>query len=201
MTDDLNCDLGSYGHKQVISPNIDKLAKNGFLFYNAHNQFPLCGPSRTSLMTGMYSNQTKHTVLDVDVRQTIPNVVTLGQRFKQRGYTSVRIGKIFHYGNPSTIGASGAQDDISTWTYTINPYGRDKEEEYKIKTLKERQYGGTLSWLAADGEDEEQTDGIGATEAIEQLDKFSKNGNKFFLAVGMYRPHTPFVAPKKYFDM
>ena len=201
MTDDLNCDLGSYGHKQVISPNIDKLAKNGFLFYNAHNQFPLCGPSRTSLMTGMYSNQTKHTLLDVDVRQTIPNVVTLGQRFKQRGYTSVRIGKIFHYGNPGTIGTSGTQDDISTWTYTINPYGRDKEEEYKIKTLKERQYGGTLSWLAAEGKDEEQTDGIGATEAIEQLDKFSKNGNKFFLAVGMYRPHTPFVAPKKYFDM
>ena len=201
MTDDLNCDLGSYGHPQVISPNIDKLAKSGVLFLNAHNQFPLCGPSRTSLMTGMYSNQTKHTKLDVDVRQTIPDVITLGQRFKQRGYTSVRIGKIYHYGNPGTIGTSGAQDDISTWTYTINPYGRDKEEEYKIKTLKPRQYGGTLSWLAADGEDEEQTDGIGASEAIEQLEKFSKNGKKFFLAVGMYRPHTPFVAPKKYFDM
>ena len=201
IADDLNCDLGSYGHPQVISPNIDKLAKSGVLFLNAHNQFPLCGPSRTSLMTGMYSNQTKHTKLDVDVRQTIPDVITLGQRFKQRGYTSVRIGKIYHYGNPGTIGTSGAQDDISTWTYTINPYGRDKEEEYKIKTLKPRQYGGTLSWLAADGEDEEQTDGIGASEAIEQLEKFSKNGKKFFLAVGMYRPHTPFVAPKKYFDM
>ena len=201
MTDDLNCDLGSYGHHQVKSPNIDKLAESGVLFYNAHNQFPLCGPSRTSLMTGMYSNQTKHTRLDVDVRQTIPNVITLGQRFKQRGYTSVRIGKIFHYGNPGTIGTSGAQDDISTWTYTINPYGRDKEEEYKINTLRTRQYGGTLSWLAADGKDEEQTDGIGANEAIEQLEKFSKNGNNFFLAVGMYRPHTPFVAPKKYFDM
>ena len=201
MTDDLNCDLGSYGHPQVLSPNIDKLAENGVLFLNAHNQFPLCGPSRTSLMTGMYSNQTKHTKLDVDVRQTIPDVVTLGQRFKQRGYTSVRIGKIYHYGNPGTIGTSGAQDDISTWTYTINPYGRDKEEEDKINTLKPRQYGGTLSWLAADGVDEEQTDGIGASEAIEQLEKFSKNGKKFFLAVGMYRPHTPFVAPKKYFDM
>ena len=62
MTDDLNCDLGSYGHPQVLSPNIDKLAENGVLFLNAHNQFPLCGPSRTSLMTGMYSNQTKHTL-------------------------------------------------------------------------------------------------------------------------------------------
>ena len=200
MTDDLNCDLGSYGHPQVISPNIDELANQGVLFENAHNQFPLCGPSRVSLMTGMYSDQTMHTKLDVDLRQTIPDVVTLGQRYRQRGYTSVRIGKIYHYGNPGTIGSSG-QDDISTWDYTINPYGRDKEEEYKINTLRKRQYGGTLSWLAADGTDEEQTDGIGATEAIEQLEKFSKNGKNFFLAVGMYRPHTPYVAPKKYFDM
>ena len=200
MTDDLNCDLGSYGHPQVISPNIDELANQGVLFENAHNQFPLCGPSRVSLMTGMYSDQTMHTKLDIDLRQTIPDVVTLGQRYRQRGYTSVRIGKIYHYGNPGTIGSSG-QDDISTWDYTINPYGRDKEEEYKINTLRKRQYGGTLSWLAADGTDDEQTDGIGATEAIEQLEKFSKNGKNFFLAVGMFRPHTPYVAPKKYFDM
>ena len=200
MTDDLNCDLGSYGHPQVISPNIDKLAREGVLFENAHVQFPLCGPSRVSLMTGMYSDQTMHTMLNVDLRQTIPDVVTLGQRYRQRGYTSVRIGKIYHYGNPGTIGSSG-QDDVSTWDYTINPYGRDKEEEYKINTLSKRKYGGTLSWLAADGKDEEQTDGIGATEAIEQLDKFSKSGKKFFLAVGMYRPHTPYVAPKKYFDL
>ena len=179
MTDDLNCDLGSYGHPQVISPNIDELANQGVLFENAHNQFPLCGPSRVSLMTGMYSDQTMHTKLDVDLRQTIPDVVTLGQRYRQRGYTSVRIGKIYHYGNPGTIGSSG-QDDISTWDYTINPYGRDKEEEYKINTLRKRQYGGTLSWLAADGTDEEQTDGIGATEAIEQLEKFSKNGKISF---------------------
>jgi arylsulfatase A-like enzyme len=200
MADDLNCDLGSYGHPQVISPNIDKLASDGVLFENAHNQFPLCSPSRISLMTGMYSDQTKSTKLQVHLRQTVPDVVTLGQRFKQRGYTSVRIGKIYHYGNPSTIGTSST-DDVSTWTYTINPYGRDKEEEYKIKTLRPRQYGGTLSWLAADGKDEEQTDGIAATEAIEQLEKFSKNGKNFFLAVGMFRPHTPYVAPKKYFDM
>lgn len=199
MTDDLNCDLGSYGHHQVISPNIDRLASEGVLFENAHVQFPLCGPSRASLMTGMYSDQTNHTMLNVDLRQTIPDVITLGQRYRQRGYTSVRIGKIYHYGNPGTIGTSG-QDDISTWDYTINPYGRDKEEEYKINTLRKRQYGGTLSWLAAEGKDEEQTDGIGATEAIEQLEKFSKNRKKFFLAVGMYRPHTPYVAPKKYFD-
>ena len=200
IADDLNCDLGSYNHPQVISPSIDKLASKGILFENAHNQYPLCGPSRASFMTGMYADQTKMTNNNVLLRTTVPDVITMGQRFRQQGYRSVRIGKIYHYDNPSSIGTSSA-DDLFTWDYTINPYGRDKEEEYKINTLKKRQYGGTLSWLAADGTDEEQTDGIGATEAIEQLEKFSKNGQNFFLAVGMYRPHVPFVAPKKYFDM
>ena len=200
IADDLNCDLGSYGHPQVISPNIDKLAKNGTLFGNVHNQYPLCGPSRASFMTGMYTDQTKMTNNNVLLRTTVPDVITMGQRFRQQGYRSVRIGKIYHFDNPSSIGTSSA-DDIYTWDQTINPYGRDKIEEYKINTLTTRQYGGTLSWLAADGTDEEQTDGIGATEAIEQLESYSKTGQNFFLAVGMYRPHTPFVAPKKYFDM
>jgi arylsulfatase A-like enzyme len=200
MTDDLNCDLGSYNHDQVISPNIDKLAEEGFLFENAHVQWPQCGQSRASFMTGMYSDQTKHTKLNVDIRTTIPDVITLGQRFRQRGYKSVRIGKIYHYDNPGSIGTSSA-DDIYTWDYTINPYGRDKEEEYKIKTLKTRQYGGTLSWLEAEGSDEEQTDGIVATEALEQLEKFAKSGENFFLGVGFFKPHTPYVAPKKYFEM
>ena len=200
IADDLNCDLGSYGHPQVISPNIDKLAKNGTLFGNVHNQYPLCGPSRASFMTGMYTDQTKMTNNNVLLRTTVPDVITMGQRFRQQGYRSVRIGKIYHFDNPSSIGTSSA-DDIYTWDQTINPYGRDKIDEYKINTLTPRQYGGTLSWLAADGNDDEQTDGIGATEAIEQLENFSKNGQNFFLAVGMYRPHTPFVAPKKYFDM
>ena len=79
--------------------------------------------------------------------------------------------------------------------------GRDKVEEYKINTLKEKSYGGTLSWLAADGTDEEQTDGIGATETIKFLDEFAKSGENFFLAYGLYRPHTPYVAPKKYYDL
>ena len=200
MTDDLNCDLGSYYHNQVLSPNIDKLASNGILFENAHIQWPQCGASRASFMTGMYSDQTRNTKLNTYIRTTTPDVITLGQRFKQRGYKSVRIGKIYHYDNPGSIGTSSA-DDIFTWDYTINPYGRDKEEEYKVNTLRTRAYGGTLSWLEADGSDEEQTDGIVATEAMEQLDKFSKTKQNFFLAVGFFKPHTPYVAPKKYFDM
>ena len=151
-------------------------------------------------MSGMYTEQTKITQNNIHLRSTVPDVITLGQRFRQQGYQSARIGKVFHYDNPSSIGTSGF-DDIYSWDKTINPYGRDKIEEHKINTLIPRRYGGTLSWLAADGEDEEQTDGIAASEAIELLDEFSKSGESFFLAVGMYRPHTPFVAPKKYFDL
>ena len=200
IADDLNCDLGIYGNKIVKTPFIDELGKNGIVLKNVHNQYPLCGPSRASFMTGMYADQTNIISNNVYLRSTVPKVITLGQRFRQQGYQSVRIGKIFHYDNPSSIGTSGC-DDIYSWDQTFNPYGRDKKEEYKINTLSPRRYGGTLSWLAAEGKDEEQTDGIGASKAIEYLDEFAKSGENFFLAVGMYRPHTPYVAPKKYFDL
>ena len=200
IADDLNCDLGAYGNSVVKTPNIDRLAERGVLFENAHSQYPWCGPSRASLMTGMYTNQTKITNNNMNLRNSVPDVITLGQRFRQQGYQSVRIGKIFHYDNPNAIGTSG-NDDIYSWDQTVNPYGRDKIEEYKINTLKPRRYGGTLSWLAADGKDDEQTDGIAASEAIKKLDYFSKRETPFFLAVGFFRPHTPFVAPKKYFDL
>ena len=106
IADDLNCDIGVYGNKVVKTPNIDRLIENGTLFLNAHCQYPLCGPSRASLMTGMYSNQTKMTKNNIFLRNTVPDVITIGQRFRQQGYQSVRIGKIFHYDNPSTIGTS-----------------------------------------------------------------------------------------------
>ena len=200
VADDLNCDLGAYGNSVVKTPNIDRLAERGILFENAHNQYPLCGPSRASFLTGMYTNQTKITRNNMNLRNSIPDVITLGQRFRQQGYQSVRIGKMFHYDNPSAIGTSG-NDDIYSWDQTINPYGRDKIEEHKINTLAPRKYGGTLSWLAADGSDEEQTDGIGSSEAIKKLEQFALSETPFFLAVGFFRPHTPFVAPKKYFDI
>ena len=200
VADDLNCDIGAYGNAQAITPNIDKLAERGVLFGNAHNQYPWCAPSRASFMTGMYADQTKIKSLRVYLRQAIPDVVTLGQKFRMENYHSVRVGKIFHYHNPRDIGTAGHDDNYS-WDQTVNPYGRDKIEEYKINTLRPRNYGGTLSWLSADGNDEEQTDGIGATETIKFLDRFAASGEHFFMAFGLYRPHTPYVAPKKYFDM
>ena len=200
IADDLNCAIGAYGDAVVKTPNLDKLAKKGMLFENAHVQYPLCGPSRVSIMTGLYPDQTKSKQLRLYVRQTIPDVITIGQQFKIENYHSVRVGKIYHYHNPRDLGTAG-HDDSFTWDRTVNPYGRDKLEEYKIKGLKPKWDGGTLSWLQAEGTDEEQTDGIGATETIAFLDEFAQSGENFFLAFGLYRPHVPFVAPKAYYDM
>jgi len=200
ICDDLNCDLACYGHPQVQSPNIDRLAKRGLRFEHAYCQFPLCGPSRASFMTGMYPDQTLVHRNAIYIREHLPNVQTMSQMFRRNGYFATRIGKLYHYNVPLHIGTSG-HDDPYSWDATVNPYGRDRIEEDSIFTLVPGQYGGTLSWLAADGSDEEQTDGISATEAVRLLKKYSQDETRFFLAVGLFRPHTPYVAPKKYFDL
>lgn len=200
ICDDLNCDLGCYGHSQVKSPNIDRLASTGVRFEHAYCQFPLCGPSRASFMTGLYPDQTTIVRNAIRIRERMPEVVSLSQMFRRNGYEATRIGKIYHYNVPADIGNDG-HDDPASWDVTVNPKGRDKTEEKKVFSLRPGSYGGTLSWLAADGADKEQTDGIAATNAIEKLNQYAKSKKPFFMAVGLYRPHTPYVAPKSYFEM
>jgi len=200
IADDLNCAIGAFGDPHADTPNIDRLAQEGVLFTNAHVQYPLCGPSRVSFMTGLYPDQTKSKKLRLHVRQTIPDVITLGQKFRMESYHSVRVGKVYHYHNPRDIGTA-SYDDPYTWDRTVNPYGIDKIEEHKVTYLKPRFNGGVLSWHKSSGKDEEQTDGIGANNTIDFLDEFAKSGENFFLAFGLYRPHVPFVAPKKYYEL
>ena len=200
ICDDLNCDLGCYGHPLVKSPNIDRLAARGVRFDNAFCQYPLCGPSRASFMAGLYPDQTLIHRNAIYIREHVPDVLTMSQMFRQQGYFATRIGKIYHYNVPRHVGTSG-HDDPYSWDYTINPRGRDKDDEDLIYSLRPGFFGGTMSWLAADGSDEEQTDGIAATEAIRLLEQYSATDRPFFLAVGLYRPHTPYVAPKKYFEL
>ena len=116
ICDDLNCDIGVYGHPVVQTPNIDRLAERGVLFRNAHCQYPLCGPSRASFMTGMYPDQTLVRRNARYIREHIPNVMTIPQVFRQDEYFAVRIGKVFHYNVPRHIGTSG-HDDPYSWNH------------------------------------------------------------------------------------
>jgi len=198
-TDDLNMAIGCYGNDFVKTPNIDRLAKKGVKFSNAHCQIPWCSPSRSSLLTGLRPDSVKVFDLDTHFRQTVPDVVTLPQHFKNNGYHSARIGKIFHYNNPSGIGTNGLDDSLS-WNERVNPIGQGKLEEDKIINLTpNKSLGSAMAFWPSTGTDAEQTDGKVATEAIRIMNE--RKSEPFFLAVGFFSPHVPLVAPKKYFDL
>lgn len=210
--DDLRPELGCYGAPAVKSPTLDKLAGEGRLFERAYCQYAICGPSRASLLTGLRPNTLQIKDIDTFFRDTVPDCVTLPQHFKRHGYQTLYIGKVFH---------ARQEDDKYSWDRRIPLPGKNGgyPGEYKlpesIETMKRRReeavakYGadaqlqgmnGGPAWEAADVPDSEYIDGRIADGAIAALREL-KGGKPFFLGVGFHKPHLPFVAPKKYFDL
>lgn len=202
--DDMNNDLSAFGNSQVKTPNLERLASMGVRFDRAYCQQPLCGPSRASLMTGLRPDTLDLHTLKHEMRDKNPDVVSLGQLFRQNGYFSARAGKIYHYGNPSQIGTD-ANDDPETWDERYNPAGIDKTQEENIvrygpnRTPRKEQLGISMAWWDPVSEDEEHTDGMVAAKILELME--AKKDEPFFLAAGFFNPHCPYVAPKRYFDL
>ena len=180
MVDDLRPLLGCYGHPEIHTPNIDRLAARGTVFNRAYCQWPLCSPSRTSYLTGLRPETTGVTNNRVFFRSTVPNVVTLPQHFKANGYHSQAVGRVFHLPD--------FQDDENSWSA---PSWRPKWTRIDYET--------TQSWQAVDIDDDALRDGKTAVRAVQVLNQIKER--QFFLAVGFYKPHLPFRAPKKYFEL
>lgn len=199
--DDMNNDLGCYGHPVVKSPNIDRLASQGIAFANAYCQFPLSSPSRSSILTGYRPDKTRVFDLRYHFRQDLPDITTLPQMFKNNGYYVARVGKLYHYGNPGDIGTNGLDDRVS-WTERFNPAGLDKTALEPVVTnfTPKRGLGSAMAYMNdRNGTDPEHTDGKVATETIRLLEKHKDE--LFFIAAGFYRPHCPWITPGKYFDL
>lgn len=213
--DDLRPELGCYGKDYIKSPNIDALARSGLRFDRAYVQQAVCSPSRTSIMTGVRPDTSKVWDLVTSFRVALPDVVTLGQHFKQHGYFVQGMGKIYH----------GSLNDEATWS---TPWQTPKAAKYALPEnlkLDERQYAIAAAkkkakddgepdntpstgqnsrgpaFEAADVPDNTFTDGKVADLAVATLRELSAKPEPFFLAVGLIKPHLPFVAPQKYWDL
>lgn len=189
--DDLRPNIGAYGDKVGLTPNMDKLANEGVLFSRAYCQMAICGPSRSSILTGMYPDQIGVINMSTHFRKKQPDVVTLPQIFKQNGYHSVAIGKVFH-------ARPFAQDTVSLTRPPILNLGV-KIEQYELP--ENRTGGKAAATEMAEVSDTAYWDGKIANHAIEALKEFKASGESFFLSVGFMKPHLPFNAPKKYWDM
>ena len=201
--DDLNNDLGAYGHPLVRSPSIDRLAAEGLRFDAAYAQYPVCSPSRSSFLTGLYPQQTGVLGNGPHFREFVPDAVTLPEFFARHGYFTARVGKIFHYNVPAGIGTDGL-DDPQSWDERRNPAGIDVDYESEVVTINpETASGATLTWLGVPGDGSRHTDARVTDAAIDLLQTHHprRTGQSLFLAVGYYRPHTPFIAPASYFEM
>ena len=180
VVDDLRPLLGCYDHPEMHTPNIDRLAERGTLFNRAYCQYPLCHPSRTSILTGLRPNTTGVFSNSTGFRENLPNAVTLPQHFKTAGYHTQSVGKV----------AQNLERQDDTYSWSVPSWTQPSAYDNRSSVP---------SWRALDVEDDELRDGRAAKRAIEVLEEIQNT--RFFLAVGFRKPHLPFYAPKRYYEL
>lgn len=209
IADDLTAEAVScYRDAASATPAIDSLAARGTRYSRAYCQFPVCGPSRASFMSGYYPHGSGTMGYVSGRKQIGPDRLTWSQHFAKHGYHTARVGKIFHMGVPGDIetGSDGA-DDPASWHERFNSKGPEWKAKGDGELLENNRDGkkpvkggNTLELVKADGDDLVHADGKTAQKACELLEQYKAAGKPFFLAVGFVRPHVPFVAPRKYFE-
>ncbi|MCM2374754.1 sulfatase [Aporhodopirellula aestuarii] len=201
IADDLNTALSGFGHKQCKTPNLDRLAERGVKFENMHCQYPVCGASRASIMSGLYPYSNLTLGNEGTLRGNMPNVVTLSQTFRNNGYYAGRVSKIYHMRIPfEIIDGTAESDDPFSWDEAINIKAPEHNAAGELTNWSPKDKGSqAFVGVVASGGDSDHADGMAADRAIEILDRVKHK--PFFLAVGFVRPHVPLVAPKKYFDL
>ncbi len=209
--DDLRPELGCYGNSIIQTPNIDKLASSGYVFNNHYVQAAICGPSRSSFLTGKVSQQWDpwEKLRKTDHEPDAP--IVLPHLFKKNGYKTVGIGKITHEPGGVMDEAQHIAQIPFSWDSTYTAVGKWKTPWRAFFAYSNGDAHNTAMRIgmetprtpyeAGDVDDKGYPDGLNALEAIEQLRKFKEGGDPFFLTLGFYKPHLPFNAPKKYWDL
>mgnify|MGYP005844691119 CR=1 FL=1 len=198
-SDDLNNVIGCYGHPVVRTPNLDALAAAGTRFDHAYCQFPLCGPSRSSLLSGRRPETTQVWGNGPNIRASIPDVVTLPQFFRRAGWHSLRAGKMYHMDVPFSVGTN-KYDDPESWDVSVSPPGlEDKSPGEGRAITRDLGPGNNFEYTMLAGPGDGQADNGAAELAIETIGK--RQTSPWFIGLGFVRPHVPFVAPARFFDL
>jgi len=194
--DDLRCDLGCYGHPLVKTPNIDRLAQRGLLFERAYCQQAVCNPSRASILTGRRIDSLRVWNLQTHFRDTTPSAVTLPEHFKNSGYFTQNVGKIFHNWRQKI------QGDPQSWSVPAQMhFASHSSDEPQVEQPWPANSAVDPKCECRDVPDEAYFDGRVAALAVDALQDCAKKSEPFFLAVGFWKPHAPMNAPKKYWDL
>ena len=200
IADDFRADGGVFTRALAKTPHLDRLAARGVRFENAFAQYPVCNPSRSSLLTGLRCEQTGVVGNQQFFRDALPDVVTWPQMLRQNGWTTHSFGKIFHTANTGEGNRETWLDIGKSWDKAVTTPPTSIGAKGNIRNLT----GGKLPWCEVgimDGPEEEQPDAQTATAAIRSLEELSASGKPWMVAAGFHRPHDPFHAPRKYFEM
>jgi arylsulfatase A-like enzyme len=193
--DDLRPQLNCYGKSQIISPNIDYLASNSYTYENAVCNFPVCGASRASLLTGLRPNKNRFKSFRTRMDEDADDVLTIGEWFKSNDYFTLSLGKISHHTNDSPESWS-----IPAWRGEKN--WRDYQTNENIFAAKTNDNNGAAkAFEIGENLNDDYGDTKMVKKAIEKLDELTGKEQPFFMALGFLKPHLPFNAPKKYWDL